>query len=92
MNKYIIRTKIGTEKCIVADNLNIDIIGNKVTFWFNYSYTEFNDEYCNYTIKRAITELSLNSIEAIYVIGYKKCAIGELEPIYDARKECENER
>ena len=89
MREYIIRTKSGTEKCIVADNMLIDYINKKVTFWHKYGYSEYNGEYYNYYKNRDVTELPLGGIATIGVITYEKLISGELEIIYDSRTEQE---
>lgn len=86
MKDYIIRTKSGKERCIVADNVAIDIINKKVTFWHKYSYCEYNGEYCNYYCNKDVTEIPLGEIASIGVIRYERFLKGELEVIYDATK------
>lgn len=89
MKEYIIRTKSGTEKCIVADNMYIDAFKSRVYFWHKYGYSEYNGEYYNYYRKQDVTELPLRGIATIGVIRYEKVICGELEIIYDSRKERE---
>ena len=90
MKEYIIRTKSGTEKCIVADNANIDFISYKAKFWHKYSYCEYNGEYYNYYHNQDVTEIPLRGIATIGVISYEDFLNGELEVIYDASEEGEN--
>lgn len=84
MNEYIIRTSGGTEKCVISDNINIDYGRFQANFWHNYSYTEYNGEYCNYCRYQDKLVIPLIGIKFIGLINPET---GQLETLYKAREE-----
>lgn len=86
MKEYVIRSTSGTETCIVADTMSVDMLHNKARFSRKWGYTENTGDYCNYYHKTDITELPLNGIEFIGVIRYDVMVYGELDIIYHSRE------